>query len=430
MRLEADGLMGAIVGSESLGITNTLINSAGGCRSRAQILLRDLIPSYEPEDRGCCRSKYFSRQSRLPCTYLNNNDIVFGTGTKISEGADSVSSVNGLRTVVVDTLGASLLCTDYSGLVGQGGQSPLILDGDLSSMGFSEGYDLAVSSILGDTDIDGTDNGAVNLLGYGIADLGWEQGSADLRVLLGSMGLRVGCIPGCRPSGNDVASMGGAALNVMVRPEYSRRTAEMLERRFGTPSLEPMEGAPVGFDATRSFVREIGRSIGVDPAPALDLIDMEASAVHKVLMNYDRLPQGLHAKGVIVKGDSSTVYPLLKWMYGTLGMAPRKVVVNDDAYLSKIRGFLEAAGYGEALEGYEGDAELVFTDGISALEGRIGGGTTGYVAIGIPQGRTMDLLGRCVIGTRGCRYLLDEAFNSITRFRCGQPTEVDFRPEH
>ena len=77
-----------------------------------------------------------------------------------------------------------------------------------------------------------------------------------------------------------------------------------------------------------------------------------------------------------------------------------------------------------------GDAELVFTDGISALEGRIRGGTTGYIAIGIPQGRTMDLLGRCVIGTRGCRYLLDEAFNSITRFRCGQPTEVDFRPKH
>lgn len=172
MRLEADGLMGAIIGSESLGITNTLINSAGGCRSRAQILLRDLIPSYEPEDRGCCRSKYFSRQSRLPCTYLNNNDIIFGTGAKIIEGADSVSSINGLRTVVVDTLGASLLCTDYSGLAGQGGQSPLILDGDLSSMGFSEGYDLAVSSILRDTDIDGKDNGTVNLLGYGIADLG------------------------------------------------------------------------------------------------------------------------------------------------------------------------------------------------------------------------------------------------------------------
>ena len=68
MRLHPDGFLGAVVASESLGMTDTMINGAGGCRSRSQIMIHDLIPSYTPENRGCCKSKYFSRQCRASQT--------------------------------------------------------------------------------------------------------------------------------------------------------------------------------------------------------------------------------------------------------------------------------------------------------------------------------------------------------------------------
>ena len=38
MRLHPDGFLGAVVASESLGMTDTMINGAGGCRSRSQIV--------------------------------------------------------------------------------------------------------------------------------------------------------------------------------------------------------------------------------------------------------------------------------------------------------------------------------------------------------------------------------------------------------
>ena len=428
MRIEADGMLGAIIASESLGLTDTMINGAGGCRSRAQIMMHELIPSYYPENRECCKSKCFSKQSRLPCTYLNNDDIVFGTAAKVAEGIESVSSITGKRTVLLDTLGASLICTDYSGLTGHSGTDPIFIRGDLSSMTLAEGYDTAMCSILSLVDMDDATKSGINLLGYGIMDLGWEYGADDLCHILELMGVEVNCIPGCMPTSDSVKACGRSVLNVMIHPEYCMGTAEMLKERFGTPYLRPKAGAPVGYPALRAFVREVAEALSVDPSPALAYIDSEAKAVHRVLMNYDRFVTGLYAKGMVMKGDSSVVYPLMTWLMETFGMVPREISFTDDSYRREIEGYLESVGHSEVLVGAEGEVEVVFTDGLTALEGRISRTPIGYVEIRLPRGRTMDLVGRTIVGTRGCRYILDEMFNNITRFRCGQPTGVEYRP--
>ncbi|MBR6204124.1 MAG: hypothetical protein IKQ60_03550 [Candidatus Methanomethylophilaceae archaeon] len=428
MNNEPDGMLGAIIASESLGLTDTMINGAGGCRSRAQIMMHDLIPAYEPENQGCTGSKFFSRQSRLPCTYLGNDDIVFGTSAKVSSGVESVSSITGRRAILLDTLGASLLCTDYTGLTGSSDTSPITLEDDLSSMSLPEGFDAATDAILSSLDLESGEDGAVNLFGYGLMDLGWEAGAEELRRILEPMGAKVGCVAGCMPSKESLRSCGKAALNVMVHPEYCRRTVRSLEERFGIPSLRPSEGAPVGYPATRSFVKEVAAELGLDPSPSLAIIDEDARAVHKVLMNCDRASASLHCKGFTIDGDSSVVYPLTKWLCDTFGMRPRHVRPTDGEYSPEIGRYLGPLGFSDALEGAEGEVMLVFSDGLTALEGRLACDDTGYVETRIPHGRLMDLMGRTLVGLRGCRYVLDEMMNGLTRFRCGQPTEVEYRP--
>ena len=392
-------------------------------------MMHDLIPSYEPENPGCSRSKFFSRQSRLPCTYLGNDDIVFGTSAKVSDGVESVSSITGRRAVLLDTLGASLLCTDYAGLTGSSDTSPIVLEGDLSSMSVSEGFDAATDAILSSLDLESGEDGTVNLFGYGLMDLGWETGAAELRRILEPMGAKVGCVVGCMPSKESLMVCGKAALNVMVHPEYCRRTVRSMEDRFGIPCLRPAQGAPVGYPAMRSFVREVAAELGLDPSPSLALIDEDARAVHKVLMNSDRASSSLHCKGFAIDGDSSVVYPLTKWMCDTFGMRPRDVRPTDGEYSSEIDGYLESMGFSDALEGSEGEVMLVFSDGLTAFRGRLARDDVGYVETRIPRGRLMDLMGRTLVGPRGCRYVLDEMMNGLTRFRCGQPTEVEYRPD-
>ncbi len=429
MNNEPDGFLGAVVASESLGMTDTMIDGAGGCRSRSQIMLHELIQEYVPGDPACCGSKYFSRQSRLPCTYLNGDDFIFGTAPKVSAGVESVSGVTGRRVVIVDTLGASLLCTDYSGLAHGDVPEPVVLDGDLSGMSFYDGYDSAMSAVLSVMDLGDGDDGSVNLLGYSIADPGWEAGAEDLRHLLGLMGVRVNAVPGCMPSKEEVASMGSASLNVMVRPEMCGRTAEMFRRRTGTPALRPSQGAPIGYPAIASLIREVAVALGADPAPALEHLRWEERRVHSVMMNFDRAPIGMHAKGLAVDAESSTVLPLLRWMVGAFAMAPRRIIVRDGTYMPEIRSYLDSMGFADALDGTEGDVEVTFCDGMTALEGRLRNVPESFVEVRMPRGRHMDLMGRCVVGTRGCRYILDEMMDNVTRFRCGQPTEVDYRPD-
>lgn len=429
MMMEPDGTLGAAIASESLGLTDTMINGAGGCRSRTQIMLHELIPSYSPENVCCRRSKCFSEQSRLPCTYINNDDIVFGTSPKIQSSVDSVSEITSKRALLLDTLGASLICTDYSGLTGSGRKDPITIKGDLSAMSFSEGYDVAMCTILSTVDMDtGRDGKSVNILGYSIMDLGWEYGVQDIRHLLGLMGVKLNCVPGCLPEPESVRGCGKAALNIMIHPEYCIRTAKMLESRFGTPYLRLKEGAPIGYPAVRAFVIDVAREMDVDPKPALDYIDEEARAVHKVLMNFDRIASSLYAKGFVIRSDSSAVYPLMRWMIEAFGMAPRMVKAFDEEYMPEITGYLESVGHSDALAGAAGEVEVVFTDGLSALEGRNSRTPAGYVEVRLPRGRQLDLVGRTMVGTRGCRYVLDEMMNGIRRFRCGQPTAIQYRP--
>ena len=427
VRIQPDGILGAMVASEGFRGNTTLVNGAGGCRSRAQIVLRDLVPEYREEDPRCCGSPFFSRQSRLPCTYLGSDDIVFGTGCKVSEGLDAVRSVKGGRTVLVDTLGASLLCTDYSRIPSEG---TVICDADLASMSFHEGFDLMTESVLCSMDIDGpgTDGPSVNILGYNLSDLGWVQGREELTRLLLAMGVRVNAFVGCDCTDGEVATSGSSDLNVVVHPEYVIGTSRVYSDTFGTPALVPSMGAPVGYAATRSLLTEVADRLGVDPAPALGMVSADESLVLSRLMNCNKVVDSLRAKGFALEGDSSTVYPLMVWMHTVFRMVPRSVVLHDGAYLAEVVGFLDGIGAGDAMgSGDTGDCEVVFTDGVTAGHGVLMDPARSHVAIGMPYPGVVDLMRRCMVATSGCRYILDTMLNGIGRFGCGQPSNVDMR---
>lgn len=423
MNVRPDGILGAIVGSESLGTAETLINGAGGCRSRAQIVLRGLIPEYGEGDTGCCDSLYFGKQSRLPCSYINGDDIVFGPGPKVADGVSSIRRITGRDVLLVDTLGASLVCDDRSGM----DPAPITMEGDLSSMTFDEGYDLAceaiVRSVVGSGDKDPL---SVNVLGYGICDLGWTYGMAELRELLAMMCVRVNAFIGCRPGADGIRASGSSALNIELNPARCRRTADLYGELFGMPSLRPSAGAPVGYRATRSLLREVGDALGVDPTPALDAVDRDECDVRRMLRNNERMPDGLKARRYSVTGESCNVLPLVEWMTEVFCMIPGSVRPTDGAYEEEIRSALDRRGFGCAMGAEDHpDTEVLFTDGLTALDGSMGRGIPAYVEVTMPRGREMNLTGRCLVGRPGCRYILDEMLNGITRFRCGQPAYID-----
>ncbi len=424
MRIQPDGTLGAVLASEGLGLTETLVNGAGGCRSRTQIVMRDVIPEYSPEGQECCRSRYFSRQSRLPCTYLNGDDMVFGCDGKVEAARESIERVSGKGTAMVDTLAASLACSDHSLPVGGG---PIMPDTDLSKLSFDEGYDVMTRAILEGSDLSGDRDGrSVNILGYGLADMGWDSGADSITELLNAMGVDDVVLIGCRNM--DARGISGAELNVMLHPQRSRLTAGYLEARFGTPSLRPSKGAPVGYAATRSFVMEVAERMGLDPSPALAMVDRDERRVRDRLLNLNKGVNALRCRNLCMECESSIAYPLTVWMVDRFGLIPRSIRTIDDEYLPELESYLGGLGFPEAVGGpVPKDRDVVFTDGVEAYLGRKTDSPTSYIEMRLPFMRNIDLLERTVVGPRGCRYLLDSLLNNGERFRCGQPSNADMR---
>ncbi|MBR7006728.1 MAG: hypothetical protein IKH98_07575 [Candidatus Methanomethylophilaceae archaeon] len=422
-----DGMLGAVLASESFGLCDTLINGAGGCRSRAMILLNELVPEYVEEGEECCRSKFFSRQSKLPCTFINGDDIVFGTGPKVAEGVKSLHR-NGKGTALVDTLSASLVCADYSRHVPPE-MAPVMVDADLAGTAFEEGFDMMTEALLRNAGIEGGESPmSVNLLGYDITDRGWTYGADEVRRLLAPMGVDVTCIPGCLPSEDSVRASGSAALNVVMKKSYCARTAEWYRREFGIPCLVPSEGYPLGYSACRSFVREVASALGADPAPSLRMIDDDERVVRRMLLKMNRAVDMLRGKCFSVEADSSISLPLVKWMYGKMMMVPASVSPFDDARSDDIGRFLRDVGFGEAFRGSREERFMArFTDGITAKIAKAEGSSGPCVPVSFPWAESVNLTGRCLVGLAGSRCLLEDLVNGIDRFRCGQPFYADMR---
>ncbi len=192
----------------------------------------------------------------------------------------------------------------------------------------------------------------------------------------------------------------------MIHPEYYGKASEIYGRCFGIPFLCLPEGAPVGYGATRSLLMEARKPLRAGPSPTIRMVDEDGKRVKSVLMSIDHSVDSLIARRFTIRGDSSIILPLITWMRGAFCMVLRSVVANDDVLEDSISGRLNGWNCPGALGRMpDGTYDMVFIDSIKAFEGRVTGGLTSFVKVRLPRGRALDLLGRCLIGRPGCRYI-------------------------
>jgi nitrogenase molybdenum-iron protein alpha/beta subunit len=420
MKVEFDGTLGAIIASEGMGCT-TIINGPGGCRLRAQLLIRVLVPDYEPESECCLRTPLYGKQSRLPCTYLTGEDAVYGAESKVRSAVDTAREIAPERQVtVIDTLATSLMCTNPCYAEG----ATYVTD-DLSSMSFAEGYDVCATRILENLELDnGHENGTVCLLGYGLMDFGWTAGLKEIIDLLAHMGVKVVSAVGCMNSPDELKACSRAEFSVLIDPARSNRTASYLRDAYGVIPLVPSTGAPVGWDATVSFLKMVGDALGKNPDPAIRIVEMERARVRRRLLSFNKELYTFPGRCFDVDGPSAVALPLTRWLIEDLHMVPRKISLLDSYYGKEI-GETTAPFAGAERPDYTLGA--AFVDGIEANEARLLQDDVAHVEIRPPTARPLNLQGRTLIGPAGCRYIIDETINSARRFCCGQPSNVDDR---
>ena len=407
-----DSLSGLIFGFEGVRHSLTILNGPTGCKFYHSITVEnqslrkdDMDPLHYPEE-------WFFGQGRVPCTYLDKRDYVYGSDDKLS---DAIKFILGRITpeilVIVNTPGAALIGDDLERIATQAvkecgfdslpvitcqspGYSKDVIDGYIRAAemvidklcepsGDSEGCD-SDSVDHAAASADSTSGPSVNLIGFSLYQKYHAGDIAELTRLLGLCGIKVNTAFLCESTVDEIRKLSKADLNVVVDPDWGLKIAEELEDRFGTPFIESEYGYPVGFKAAEKLISDICSRLSADPEPALDDLRRARAKAYIELARINSLT-GL-PKGASFKVTGT---PAVKRGYST--------------FLTEYLGMTET----------DDDPEIVLADGNTIARMKAEGRRFSGIEISLPTIGYIDVIDKTHIGSIGGLFLIEQILNSF-----------------
>lgn len=457
--IEADSLTGILFGVEGIRNTIVLLNGPMGCKfyhSTTSQFLMDRPPLYLPISEGGKKvevsyqymNDYFFRQSRVPCTYLDHYDYVYGTSEKVEAALRYIGeNVDFDLLTIVNSPGASLIGDNLKELSDKVllGRRIVHIESPGYSDGFADGYERASLEVLkqlkpvlhekeNKTPLHKEENQSplhkkknaisaknkkktVNLLGLSI----WHRYAAgdreELVRLLSMCGIEVNCslFSGC--SLEEIQAIPEADLNLVIHPDLALDTAKYLEETYGIPAYI-CPGPPIGFEATEELFIELARLLDVDVSPVLEESRRSRGLawykINGIYQSYG-LPKGVT---FAISDTLPYVYSLTRFLTDYLGMIPECLQLSEeypDFLLQKLHRHLETLQAENSLQQplYDTHAELVFGNAniISALTTR--NDAFCGIEISLPGMGYTDLLPKTQIGLTGTLFLIEQILNGL-----------------
>jgi len=420
-KIHLDGFTGALMAAESFVGTVTVLHGPGGCRNYHTFLSSQCYSRRAPENFKKYSQKYYYWNSRMPCTYMDENDYINGAEQKIEEILPIVKEVDGGVAVFIQSPGASLIGDNISDMIERLGYSDtaLAIEESLISQPFSSSYDHTIRSIIEWKKPQKTKvrKGTVNILGLPITTKAWADSLEELGYMLSLCDIDVIASPGAGCSVKDIDASADAEYNVMVCPEYGSRTADYYEKKLGIKCISSEAGAPVGFDASEEWIKNICKTMGKDPADALEYINKQRLRAFNTI---DNLVYNQKTKGIrfAVMADSSVLLPLTKWLYSYLSMIPSFLEAEpgeDQGCMKALDEFLDNKALRSSVEKDIAKAEPFFllADGHTSETMRLTGVCKAGIDLSAPDLSHFSFIPKPVMGALGSMYILDEIFNDL-----------------
>ncbi|MBO4360681.1 MAG: oxidoreductase [Eubacteriaceae bacterium] len=401
-----DGITGSVFVTEGIKNSITLLNAPMGCKFYHSSISQRLMPRppmYLPAREGEEPSEvnfsnlndWFFRQGRVPCTWLDSHDYVYGTADKVREALEFIRRNVGFDILcIADSPGASLIGDDLRELCsGIFPDKPTVV---LETPGFSadhwDGASAAIEALLvqaGDR-LFGSGSGqkhdapTVNIIGMSLWQKYSEGNIDEIKRILGMCGIKVGCVLCAGCSAEELGNVPEADLNIVLYPEIGTAGALYLRKRFGTECYI-CDGPPVGFDAVSRFVHDVCGLLGASHE-AFD----EEMARSRALAWY-RI-NGIH---------SATGRP-----NGTLFYV-RSIPSEERSY---GRFFTEYLGM---KQGGPDDAELVFADANTIAELMLSRREFCGIETANPSMGYVDVIPKCTLGIKGALFLTEQVLNGL-----------------
>ena len=472
MPVTPDGITGMIFAAEGIKNTVVLLNGPMGCRfyhsTTSQFLsIHPLL--YMPSASGRkvpvdyqYLDNWFFRQQRVPCSWLDGDDYVFGSVEKVREGIRYLrENIDFELLAVINSPGTSLIGDRIGDLVQEmlPDKAAVVLESPGFSVDFDYGYEQACLQLLqqnadvlrkaraadadvlrkaraSDADVlrkartadadraseaDETKEPCtrprVNVLGLSIWDRYFEGDREEIESMLSDCGIQVNCFLAADCTLEQIRSIPLADLNVVLDAGRAKETAAWLERCAGMPCYI-CETLPVGFDAAEKLCLDLCERLGTSPERLMAKSrKARALAWYKIdgIYHSSGLPQGAY---FAMAGRLPLVHAYTAFLMEYLGMVPDALTITGDpgpSGLAKLKQLLDTYRAGAALETPLTDtkAEIVLSDAnhISALmtcrQAFCG------IEIALPGMGYTDLVSKTHLGIRGALFLTEQVLNGL-----------------
>lgn len=405
-----DSLSGFIFGFEGIRHALTILNGPTGCKFYNSITVENQSARKDDLDPLKFPEVWFFGQGRVPCTYLDKRDYVYGSDDKLSDAIrTTLKRLDPEILCVVNSPGAALIGDDLEritseALKGYEKDIPVIT---CQSPGYSkdvtDGYKSACMMVL-DTFFGkaeearkGTAAAAgsptVNLVGLSIYQKYHTGDINEITRLLGACGIKVNTALLCESTVDEIKKVPDADLNIVVDTDWGMDIAGELEKRFGTPFICSEFGYPVGFKAMEKLICDTCETLNsssrkamhkTDPEPALEIIRRARaqSFIHIARINsLIGLPKGtpyeVYAEPAAKKGYTS--------------------------FLTDYLGMRETGD----------DPEIVLGDGNTIARMKAEGKKISGIEISLPTIGYIDVIEKTHIGAAGGLLLIEQILNSF-----------------
>ena len=423
-----DGISGMIFTMEGIKKSVILLNGPMGCKfyhsTTSQFLMPRpalFLPVTEGDDAVEVRfdflNEWFFRQPRVPCTWLDGHDYVYGTLEKVTDGLRYIKEhVPCDLITVVNAPGASLIGDDPREICREiFPDIPAIV---LESPGFSteyyDGCDTAILELFrqagdrlwsdgaasgsgtvkdnavrdGKAASTGTHRPKVNILGISI----WQKYALgdmeEIRRILAMCGIEVNIVLCAGCSLEEMRKIPEADLNIVLYPEMGASGAKWLEQNLGMPYYM-CDVPPIGFDATAAFAEEVSGRLGTDCGKVKEEIEMaRAKAWYSIsgIYNASGKPDGTI---FTVKSFPSQEKGITQFLSDYLGM------IADPSDISYTK------------------AEIVFSDANIISELMLRNKEFCGIEIANPTMGYVDVIEKTLLGIKGALFLTEQVLNSF-----------------
>lgn len=323
-----------------------ILHSGPGCASR-QYGKTPYSAGYQGEG--------YAGGGKISCTNTSQTEVVFGGEEKLRTTiAGTLKVVDGDLYVVQSGCTAGIIGDDVEAVAGEFADKGYPVIG-VDTAGFRGnnyvGHELVVNTIINQfvgniqPHIRKKTVNVFSVVPY--QDIYWRGDLEEIKRILEGIGLKVNILYGYGSAGvSEWKDIPNAQFNLVIGPWVGLSTAQLLEKKYGTPYLHyPI--LPVGLKATSKFLRKVAEFAGLDSKAVEGFIEKEERRVKQYFVSFGdfvsdfsiMLPYNLYTIA-----DSAYGLGLTDFLVNELGLDPKGVYVTENPDASNQTAIKKFAG--------------------------------------------------------------------------------------